>query len=166
MSSALFAFFDWSRYGPNFDNSQTMLVISEPFVNTLSYVWHICNFDFIFWLIYVCDQIRRSLVVLNMFFYIDYYTDNPVLVSSDGTGDIFHVQSKSNCCSSSFVQLYKRYHLLSASNWCQNTCKFIQQSKGIYRIKLFSQGKYLIIGPFWHDTLDISSSLPMLAILV
>ena len=39
-----------------------------------------------------------------MFLYFDYYTDNPVLVSSDGMRDSFRVQSKSNYCLSSFVQ--------------------------------------------------------------
>ena len=39
-----------------------------------------------------------------MFLYFDYYTGNPVLVSSDGMRDSFCVQSKSNCCISSFVQ--------------------------------------------------------------
>ena len=39
-----------------------------------------------------------------MFLYFDYYTGNPVLVSSDGMRDSFRVQSKSNGCLSSFVQ--------------------------------------------------------------
>ena len=56
--------------------------------------------------LYVCltKSFRCSPVVLTMFLYFDYYTGNPVLVSSDGIRDSFRVQSKSNCCLSSFVQ--------------------------------------------------------------
>ena len=53
-----------------------------------------CNFDFIFWLICVSDQIRCSPVVLTMFLYFNYYTGNPVLVSSGGERDTFRVYSR------------------------------------------------------------------------
>ena len=56
--------------------------------------------------LYVCltKSFSCSPIVLTMFFYFDYYTGNPVLVSSDGMRDSVRVQSKSNGCLSSFVQ--------------------------------------------------------------
>ena len=65
------------------------------------------------------DQIRFSPVISTMFSYFDYYTGNPVLVSSEGTRDIFHVQSKSNYCLLTDIILFQ---LLTAG---ETSCNYL-----------------------------------------